>query len=191
MSRLKAEPLSVLQEAGVTYDQLTEAILSGKEVNPEIYKLKEEIKALKEGLDKSFSDRDAQAEKAALAEMSREAYQLARSGDEFELVRETGSIPKVMELITRTWKDTKEILPVSEAMRLVEDDLVSQTLRTAALKKVQGRLAPKQDSPAATPAPVPTSKPAAPAIRTLTNRDTTAAPLSRRDRAMRAWHGKR
>ena len=52
LARLKSDPLNVLQEHGVTYDQLTEAILSNQNVNPEIYKLREEIKALKEGVEK-------------------------------------------------------------------------------------------------------------------------------------------
>jgi hypothetical protein len=116
---------------------------------------------------------------------------MVASGDDFELVRETKSIPKVMDLIKRTWKQDGEILPVSEALRLVEEDLVSESLRRAALKKVQGRLAPK--APTAPPAP-PTQQqaPQQPVMKTLTNRDTSTAPLTRRERAIQAaLHGKR
>lgn len=183
-ARLKTQALSVLLEEGVTYDQLTEQILSQGN-NPEIYKLKEELKALKEGFDKSLSERDARAEEQALSEMQREAQRLA-SREDFELVRETGSVPEVMDLIKRTWKETGEVLDVPEAMRLVEEDLVDQTLKVAALNKVKTRLAPKP-APAAPVAQAPKAAAQPAAMRTLTNRDTSAAPLSRKERAMQAF----
>lgn len=189
-ARLKAEPLSVLLEAGVTYEQLTEAVLADQN-SPEIHKLREELRALKEGVDKSLTERDAQAEQAAISEMRREATRLAQS-DDFELVRATGSIPTVLELIQKTHESSGEVLDVHEAMRLVEEDLVNETLTRAALKKVQSRLAPKPaagTAPAAAPAPKQQA-PAA-AMRTLTNRDTATAPLDRKERAKRAFWGQK
>jgi hypothetical protein len=188
-ARLKSEPLSVLQEAGVTYDQLTEALLNNQNgINPEVIKLREELKALKEGVDKTLTDRDAQAEAAALADMQRTAERLIETGDEYEMVRETRSIPKVMELIKRTWKQDGEVLDPSEALRLVEEDLISETLKTAAIKKVKAKLAPP--APAVTPpAPKPQTQ-QQPVMRTLTNRDTSIAPLSRKERAMKAFWAK-
>jgi hypothetical protein len=186
VARLKSEPLSVLQEEGVTYEQLTEAILNGKAVDPEVSALKREVAALKEGIDQKLEARDRQAEKAALDDMERTAHRLARQGDDFALVRETRSVPKVRELIARTWEKTGEILDVPEAMRLVEEDLVSETLRVAAINKVQGKLAPKPAAPPQASAP---ATPPAPGIKTLTNRDTSTVPLSRKERAMQAFYG--
>ncbi len=180
VARLKSEPLSVLLEAGVTYDQLTEAILNSRDNNgPELQALKAEIAALKEGVTKQLSDRDQQAEKQVLAEMQREATKLAAEGDAFELVRETGSIPQVMTLIERTYRESGEVLDVSEAMQLVEDELMTESLKLAALQKVQGRLQPEQ--------PLTTQAQQRP--RTLTNRDTAAPPLSRKERALLAFAG--
>ncbi len=182
LARLKSEPLSVLLEAGVTYDQLTEAILGNQSGNgPEIQALKAEIKALKEDVTKTFTDKDTQAKKQVLAEMQREATSLAAEGDTFELVRETGSIPQVMDLIERTYDTSGEVLDVSEALQLVEDELISESLKLAALKKVQGRLQPE-----APPVPQPQQRPL---MRTLTNRDGAVAPLSRKERALLAWSG--
>jgi hypothetical protein len=177
VARLKSEPLSVLQEEGVTYEQLTEAILNGKAVDPEVSALKREVAALKEGIDQKLEARDRQAEKAALDDMERTAHRLARQGDDFA---------KVRELIARTWEKTGEILDVPEAMRLVEEDLVSETLRVAAINKVQGKLAPKPAAPPQASAP---ATPPAPGIKTLTNRDTSTVPLSRKERAMQAFYG--
>lgn len=182
IARLKSKPLSVLQEYGVTYDQLTEAILSGQNgLSPEIQELKAELKALKEGVDKTLVDRDTQAEQAALSEMRKEAELLAKDGDSFELVRETQSLPQVMDLIHRTYKQTGEVLDVSEAMQLVEDELIKESMKLASLKKVQNKIAP--------PSVQPLQPQQQRQMRTLTARDTATASLSRRARALAAFNG--
>lgn len=180
VARLKSQPLSVLQEHGVTYDQLTEAILSNQSnSNPELEALKAEVKALKEGVDKTFTDRDAQAEQQVLAEMQREAELIVKQGDDFEMVRETQSLPDVMDLILRTYKETGEILDVPEALRLCEEDLLTESLKIARFKKVQSRLAP----------PAPPLPPQSKTMRTLTNRDTASPVMDRRSRAIAAALG--
>ncbi len=181
IAKLKSQPLSVLQEHGVTYDQLTEAILSGSSgVNPEIQQLKAELKALKEGVDKNLLDRDTAAERQVLAEMQKEAVALAREGDAFELVREERRIPDVIRLIHQTYKSTGEVLDVSEAMQLVEDELLKDNLRRASFKKIQSKL---------TPPPMQQAQPQQKQMKTLTNRDTSTVPLSRKERALLAFSG--
>ena len=180
---LLANPLKIF-EAGLTYDQLTEAILANQSgINPEIQALKAEIKALKDGVDKNFVDRDASAEQQVLAEMRRQAEGLAKEGDDYEMVRETKSIPEVMDLIYRTYKSTGEVLDVPEALRLVEDELINESLKIANIKKVRSQLKPSETS-------VPLQKsPQDRQMRTLTNRDTARVPLSRKERAIAAMMG--
>jgi len=181
IARLKSQPLSVLQEHGVTYDQLTEAILSDQSGNNhELQALKAQIKALEEGVDKKFVDREVQQEEAALNEMSKEAERLSKEGDAFELVRETKSLPAVRELIKRTYKEQGEILDVSEALQLVEDALIEDSLKLASYKKVQGRL---------TPPPVQQLQPQQKQMRTLTARDTVTSSMSPKARALAAFAG--
>jgi hypothetical protein len=182
MAQLKANPLSVLEQAGVTYDQLTEAILANQNgITPEIValknELKAEIKAIKDGVD----GQNTQAEKQVLAEMQREATRLASAGDEYEMVRETRSIPDVMKLIERTYREQGEVLDVAEAMQLVEDELIKESMRIAQIKKVQSRLAP----PPPPPQPQNNQRP----TRTLTNRDTSRAVMSAKARAVAAFNG--
>jgi Skp family chaperone for outer membrane proteins len=180
-SRIKSQPLSVLQEYGVTYDQLTEAILSGQSgANPEIAQLKAEIKALKEGVDKTFSDKESQAEQQVLAEIQRDIDRRAESGDEFELIRVTGSQADVKDLIHRTFRETGEVLDTEEAMKLIEDELIEENFRIANANKIKSRL---------TPATPPQQQPSKPPIRTLTNRDTASPVLDRRARALAAALG--
>lgn len=180
LARLKSEPLSVLLEAGVSYDQLTEAILADQSSGgAELRALQAKIQALEEGVDKRFTDKDTQAEQQVLAEMRKEATRLAAEGETYELVRETGSIQTVMDLIERTYRKNGEVLDVSEAMQLVEDELIAESLKLANLKKVQGRMAPEP-----VPVPQPQQRP-----RTLTNRDTAVPPMDKKQRALLAWAG--
>jgi hypothetical protein len=181
-AQLKSDPLSVLQQNGVTYDQLTEAIMAnGSGVNPEIRAMQAELKALKEGIDTKFVERETAQETQVLAEMQREAEVLVKSGDDYEMVRETKSLPDAMDLIKRTYKTTGEVLEVSEALRLVEEDLVNESLKIAKIKKVQSRLTPAEALQTQQPQKT---------MRTLTNRDNASTTMDRKARAIAAFHNK-
>lgn len=178
ISRLKSEPLRVLQEAGVTYDQLTEHLLATQE-DAKVRALEAKLEALEQGVEKKFVDRDTQAERQVLNEMRGEAERLASQGDSFELVRETRSIPDVMTLIERTYRETGEVLDVSEALGLVEEELFKDLNKLANVNKIrsqfvsQSQTAPQQQQGA---------RP------TLRNRDTAPIAMSRRARALAAWN---
>lgn len=180
VAKLKSDPLSVLLENGVTYDQLTESLMQNHG-NNEINDLKAEIQSLKQGIDQKFLDKDAAAEKQVLAEMQREAQMLVRGSEDFELVRETRSVPTVMKLIENTYRESGEVLEVNEALRLVEEELFKDAQRLAAIKKVQNGINPL----------IPQVQPQlrTPGMRTLTNRDTASVPLSAKARAMAAFYG--
>jgi hypothetical protein len=148
-------------------------------VSPELHALKQEIDALKKGVDTKFAETATQQEQQVLAEMQREATQLA-ADDAFELVRATASIPDVMQLIEKTYRQTGEVLDVREAMSLVENELEKDILKRASLKKVQAKLG--QSAPQSQPQQQR-------GMRTLTNRDTASVPLSAKARALAAFHG--
>jgi hypothetical protein len=188
MAKLKANPLSVLQEAGVTYDQLTEAILANQNgVTPEITALKAEIKALKEGLDERFVSRDQQAEQQVLADIRKDALALTATGEQFEAIREAKAQNKVVDLIHRTWKATGEILDVPQAAELVENQLIEEALPFAKLQKVQSRLTPAQAAQVEKILTEP--KPNTKVMRTLTNRDNAMPIMDKRARAIAAMQG--
>lgn len=181
VERLKTQPLKVLQEHGVTYDQLTEAILNDGGVNPEIEELKKEIKALKEGVDKSFETRETQAEEAALTEMLYEAEGLAKEGETYEFIREQNAYDKVLRLIHKTYKDTGRVMDVSQAMDKVEADLFKEAERLANLSKVRAKFG---QPPAA---PLQSQQPKQ--MKTLTARDSASSQMSSRQRAIAAFNG--
>lgn len=181
LARLKAEPLKVLLENGVTYDDLTQALL-GNQANPDVIALKNELNELKQGVDKKFEDNASQQKQAALAEMKREATRLASNGEDYALTREMGRVPDVMTLIERTYDETGEILSVPEAMGLVEAELEKEAERIAKLQKIQSKFAPQQQ-----PQPQPARQPV---MRTLANSHTASAPMTAKQRAIAAFHGR-
>ena len=184
LGRLKSNPLSVLQEEGITYDQLTEAILNGNTSNPEIDSLKNELKTMKQELLNAQTQRDQAQEQQALKQLNREVESLVAQGDDFETIREAGYAPKVVELIHRMFKETGEIMDTAEAAKLVEEELISEAMQYAKLKKVQSRLnpAPSEQHPLQ---PQMKNK----SLKTLTNRIGSTAPMSARERAIAAFYG--
>lgn len=176
MSRLKTTPLEVLQEAGVTYDDLTEAILANQSgLNPEIQKLKQELKSTKDEITKTLSDRDSQQEQQVFAEMGNNISKLVES-DEFELVRRAGMQEEVLDLIKRTWKTSGEALTEVDALKLVEEELTKEYQSLSEAKKFK-------------PAQPQAQTPARPAMRTLTSQGAATPQMSRRDRAIAAARG--
>jgi len=181
IARLKSDPLGVLLEAGVTYDQLTEAILASQDDGSnKVRGLEQKLKSVEESFDAKLSERDKQQKQQVLAEMGREASQLVAQGDDFELVRETRSVPKVLQLIERTFDETGEILDVPEALQLIEDELLADSLKVAGYKKVQQRSQPQF-------ATQPQQQQRQ--MRTLSNRDTASVPMTPKQRALAAFQG--
>lgn len=177
LARLKSEPMRVLLENGVTYEQLTEAILANPG-NPEIYELKKKLQELESGFDEKLSARDQQAQKQVLAEISREVKGLAE-GEEFELIRGMNRADDVVKLIERNFKETGEVLGTREAMQLIEDELMKDIDKYTGFKKVQTKFA----------SPHSQMQSHQQGMRTLTNRDTANAPMSAKQRAMAAFYG--
>lgn len=181
LEQLKQAPLKTLLDAGVTYEQLTEDVLANQDAyNPRINALEQQLKAMREEVQKTLSDKDAQAEQQALSEMRKEALALSAQGDEFALVRETRSVGDVVKLIERVYREEGTILGVHEALSLVENELLKETEARAKLQKVQSRFQPTPAAPQAQ---------SAQRMRTLTNRDNATIPMGRKERAMAAFYG--
>lgn len=189
IAKLKANPLSVLQEAGVTYDQLTQAILNDQSNSTvDVAAIKAQIREdLKKELLGEFSTRDNQQEQQVLNDLKKEALAITNQGEQFEAIREAKAQKDVVDLIHRTWKTTGEVLDVQEAAELVENQLIEEALPFAKLKKIQSRLTPQEEQQAAqTPAaPKPNTK----IMRTLTNRDNASPVMDKRARAIAAMNG--
>lgn len=182
---LKANPLMIF-DYGVTHDQLAEAIINGQSAPLDPVKLRNEIKEeLKKEFLGEFSSRDQQQEQQVLAEIKREAMALTSDGEQFEAINAAKAHDHVVNLIHRTWKETGEVMDVSEAAQLVEEQLIEEALPFAKIKKLQSRLTPEPVAPTAQTPVNPNTK----IMRTLTNRDSASPTMDRRARAIAAMMG--
>lgn len=181
LAQIKQDPLSVLRKAGVTYEELTQAVINNPESSSEIQELRQLVSSMEQKLQDEFSSRDEQVKQQVLSEMKRNAEWLMKSNpDDYELVRAEGAIPQVMSLIERTYNETGEVLDEEEALQLVENHLVDKYTKISSYKKIQSKLAPAQLQPQLTQKPP---------MRTITSRDSSTTPMSAQERAIAAFYG--
>lgn len=184
-ARLLADPLSVLQEKGLL-DTLTASLMTQPKVeaNPEVEALKAKIAELEKGVETKFSERDVQQKQQVLAEMTREAESLVAKDANFELVKATSSVKDAISLIDRVYEEKGIILDVSEALTEIENQLLEDNLKLAqSSKKIQEKLGTGQ-APGTPQQQQPQQR-----FRTLTAKDGSQPLLSRRARALAAFHG--
>lgn len=193
--RLTQDPFTVLNELGLSYDQLTELALNAPKPEQmalmnELKSLKAEIAALKgesQSNKKSFEDQQKQNEAEAINQIRHEASVVIKNNPEFETIRETNSLDDVVDLIKRTYKEDGILMSVEEAALEVENYLVEEAIKLARLKKIQQRLQPAK--PAETKATEQLPKQTQP-MKTLTNSVASSRTLSARERALLAFEGK-
>jgi len=175
-----SNPLKIF-DLGLTYDQLTEAILQSQSgVTPELKSLKEELKRVKEDVNKTFTDRDSRQEEAVLTSRLDEAEALAKEGDDFEMIRTENAYDKVLNKIYTTYKKTGREPDLKTVMNEVESQLLEKNLRLANLNKIRSKIASEQVQP-----PQSQGK----QMKTLTARDGAAIPMDRKARAIAAMNG--
>jgi hypothetical protein len=190
---LVRDPFRILNEKGLTYDQLTELALNAPKpeqlaMQNELKALRDELKAIKgdsEKTRKSIEDQQNQSRQQAVTDIRHQVNKLVSTDPSFEAIKATRSVNDVVELITKTYDEDGILMTVEEAAEQVEEYLTSEALRLARLNKIQQRLKPQ--------APVqqnsqPTQQQG---MKTLTNSVTSSRPLSARERALAAFHGKK
>jgi len=185
-TRLKSDPLAILAEAGLSYDDLTNAILNSKPEDVEMRRIKSELEYLKNNQQEQFSkiqESQKAAYEQAVKQVSREVKNLVDSNDSYETIKATKSYDAVVELIKQTYNEDGVLLSAGEASDMVEEYLTDEAMSLAKLKKIQSKLVP-QEAPAQQPQS--SQKPQI-TTKTLTNTVTTSSkPLSAKDRRERA-----
>lgn len=175
------------EEFGLSYDTLTQAVLNQPTPETQAYtRLEKEIQALKqERLNQIKAQEEAQvkAYNQAIENLRAEATQLVETDPEFETIKASGEVEKVVQHIEKTYKETGKVLKVSEAAKVIEEQLLEQAMKLAKLQKVQTKLAPQP-----TEAQKPLEAGKAPS-KTLTNNLTTNRKLSSKERALMAFRG--
>lgn len=185
---LKADPLKVLSELGLTYENLTEQQLSQVNPDPNQQLLNKiaELETRLASVDEQFTKRDTQAYEAAVNQIRNDVKLLVDSDSTFETIAATGETEAVVELIQRVFDKEGTILSVEEACRLVEDKLLERKLeevkRLTSLSKIKSKLkSSAEPETEATPAQQPAPQ------TTLSHANTVARPMSARERAILAF----
>lgn len=196
--RLLQDPFAVLNELGVSYDQLTNSALNQPKPEEIAYKklendLRQELKSVKEAQEKAARDAEQQQTQSyqqAVNQIRNDAKQLVNSDpDTYEAIRSTGSINDVVELIEETFKQDGVLLSVEDAAREVEEYLAEEAFKLSQLKKIQNRMRANAPKPAPAQS-LQTEKPQA-GLKTLTNAISSTRQMSARERAIAAFKGEK
>lgn len=192
--RLKSDPLGVMAETGLTYEELTQQILTQQPKDPRveatISRLEAKIKALEDGAQntqKSYQEQQQNAYQAAVRQIETDARALVKQDPNFETIRATGAVKDVVELITQTYDKDGVLLTVEEAAQQVEDYLVEEAMKITRIDKIKNRIAANA-SQASTKAQTPATN-KQPQMKTLTNATGSSRELSAKERAILAFKG--
>lgn len=184
---LKTDPLSALNELGLTYDKLTELQLSQQNPDPnqqtleQLEKLKAQLEERLSSFDQKLADRDKQAYDAAVNQIRRDVELLVDSDPSFETIKASGEIGAVVELIEKVFHKEGQILTVEEAAKAVEEALVERESdrlqKLLALSKIKSRVGVTQKTE-------PQEEVQQQPQPTLSNTQSVNRPLTARERAI-------
>jgi hypothetical protein len=198
---LKRDPWSVLQDLGVTYDQITEMALTSQSVPPvvmqQMSKLermleeeRSERKRYEENFKKQQEEQQTAAYKQAVETLKRDASALVKDNPSYELIAATDSSADVVELIETTFKEEGRVMSVQEAADEIEKYLEEEAYKLSQLKKIQSKIKPALKETSSPDGKVEVKFQAKQQQKTLTNALGATKPLSARDRAILAAQGK-
>lgn len=140
----KEDPLALMEQWGVTYEDVTGRILSRFDKDPQLSAVEKEIAALKKAqADKEVSEQQVHIERA-INGLKHDIRSLVDTGvDDFELIRTESAYEDVYDVIEQHFAQSGELIPIERAAGLVEEYLLGEATRIAKAKKVQALYAPK------------------------------------------------
>lgn len=189
-SRLKDDPLGLIQESGLSLDQLAEMLLNQPNQNdPTVKAMLNKISALEAKQAKAEADAQAAQTNSyanAIKQINTEVKLLVDSNPDYETIKAVGMEEAVTQLIESTYKDEGYLMDIETAARQIEDKLVEEAYKYAQLSKVQKRLQPAEVTPAQPQKQQGQPAPNTPGIKTLTNSMQTSSKSSEKDRIQRA-----
>jgi sulfur relay (sulfurtransferase) DsrC/TusE family protein len=191
---LKSNPLAVLQEAGLSHEELLNMAVNPPDATQmkvqQLEKQIEQLLASQQERDKKATEQTTQAYQQALKQIENEAKDLVNKSDEFELIKTYGDegTKAIVKYIEDYFKETKTQMPVAQAAKIIEDYFFEESKKLVSVGKIKSLLgeATPQD-----PIEKQQVAPQSGGPKTLTHQGTTTAtkPLSARDRAILAFKG--
>lgn len=176
-SKLKENPFDALEMLGVSYDDLTQALLSHGQPVDKLTELEKKLAAFeeRENQKKEAEQSAKQQELEATRQKTVEGFKdnLAKFIDtsDYELIKANEAAETVFEVIQAHYEETEKLgsaklLSFEDACKLVEEHLESQLPKLLGLNKVKAKFGPQEDK-SSTQAQV--TQPRASGSTTLTN----------------------
>lgn len=195
-AQLKADPLSALNDAEVSYESLTQQILNQQPTDPRVLntisRLENKIKQLEESAEtgqKTYAEHQQAQYQAAVKQIKQDAKHLVYTDPEFETIKATGSVNDVVDLIIKTHEKDGIVLSVEEAAKEVENYLVEEAFKLTQVGKIKKRMAAANASQTKPGTKTPDTKEQTQPMKTLTNAVSSARKLSAKERAILAFKG--
>lgn len=175
-SKYKTNPKQLLQDHGLTYQELAEYQLNDGEPTPALL-IKQQQERI-DALETRLADKDARNEAAqkqqqeryeqeVVADFRNQIETFVRSKpDQYEFIRINEAENLVYDTVEEYYKKNNTILPIKKAADMVEDYLSKVVDKITASKKLQARFQQR---------PTPTKAQDTPTPRTLSNSITTTS----------------
>jgi hypothetical protein len=197
LEEFKANPLKVMAQTGLSYDELTQQLLNVPGTDPRteavISRLEAKIAALEESAElgkKSQVEQQQQTYQAAVKQITADVRNLVKMDPNFETIRATNSVSDVVELITETFNKEQILLSVEEAAQQVEDYLVEEAMKLTRIGKIKSKIG-QSGQTVQSKTQTQAQKPAAtPQTKTLTNAIGSTRQMTTRERAIAAAEGR-
>lgn len=195
-ARFKSNPLEVMAETEVSYDDITQRQIEQAAINPQVQahinRLQDKLNRMEQTLterEQAAQARDTENYNAALGQIRKDVTNLVRSDDNFEAIRSENAVKDVVDLIERTYREDGEVLSAEEAATEVENHLIEKAIKLNNLKKVKSRLNTQPAASTRTEQKQQQTTQQQP-VKTLTNDLGSSRKLSSRERAILAMEGK-
>ncbi len=193
--RLKLDALSALEDAGVSYDDVTQQAITRQPTDPRVMSTITRLEAKIADLEskaqiasKTAQDQQQAAYQSALKQIRADATELVKSNpDEYEAISKTNSVKDVVELIERTYNKEGRVMSVEEAAQAVEDYLVDEGVNISRIGKIKKRIEQSNASTGQSTQKTPAQTQTQPQMKTLTNAAASTRKLSARERALLAF----
>lgn len=196
--QLKQDTLKILADSGISYDELTQQILTQQPVNPrvesQISRLEAKIAELEAAADsntKSYAQQQQDSYKAAVKQIGLDVKALVKSDPvTYEAVAKTGSINDVVELIEQTYAKDGVLLSVEDATQEVENYLVDEGVNTLSrIDKIKKKITASGATVSKSSSPQTQVQTKQTQMKTLTNATSSSRKLSAKERAILAFKG--
>ena len=150
------DPLAALEALGLTYDKLTDHILSGKKNNPDSKAIKELQKKLedseKRALEREQTAKQQEEQRILANFKNSQREHIKNAGETYELVNALGRHEDVFEVAQEYYKTHGKVLSHDEAAKLVEDYLEKEIAPFKNVKKLSRLFVPETNGTPQAPA---------------------------------------